>query len=315
MGFNWTNIIKVVSLITYGIQLIFLQLFIRLEPTMFGVNISQSYLYFIDEIVHYLPAIVFASTALLVILALFDSPKYVRAVSFFFLIMMLLQELVPLSFNGSYYGSQYWLVLSMMIIIAPEILLLLVAVAQKSISALAVAVSSSIAVSFYIWSFATRITFSLPPISLLTWSVFAFTVAFAVVTADNVKRIGFEFYVSFAVSVAITALISYYTASNVLIQKIVNMILQTSIGAPTPLPWFAVLYFFIFFTNIYSLMVLVKSRQSGPLLISAGSTMIFTSVYLPYNVLYIYIAFSGALLVYFGLVRQVRAHPSPEKMG
>lgn len=312
MQSNWSGWIKAIALAVYGTQLVFLQLFVRLEPTMFGVTMPQSVLQLIDVTVHYLPALAFASTALLALLALYRSSVPVRAISAFFLAIMLFQEFAPGS-AGWLYGSLYWLVLSVLTLAAPEVLLALAAIERRSIPAGAVALSSSLAVSFYIWSFVSRITFNLPPISLLEVSVYAFAIAFAIFAVSTVKRAGVELYISLLASAALMAFAVYFTASNVLAQKVVNMVLQTSLGAPTPLPWFAPLFFTIFFVDIYSFMVFARSRSSGPLSVAAGITMIFTSVYLPYNVLYAFIAFSGSLLVYFGLARQAQGPPSARK--
>ena len=292
------SVAVIITLIVYGIQLVFLQLFIRLEPTMFGVNMPTSFVHAVDMTVQYLPALAFISTLLLALFAAYRSSAAVRIISVLFLAMMFVEEFVPIGPSGVLYGGVYWLVLSMAILAIPEVLLFVAAVERRSISIGAIAVSASLAASFFIWSYASRITFNLPPIGLVAASVYAFTIAFVVLAMGLVKRIGPALYSSLAASVAIMVPVTYFTASNVLAQKVVNMILQTSLGAPTPLPWFAPLFFLIFFIDIYSLIASVKARSFWPLSIAAGSTMIFTSVYLPYNVLYSYLAFSGCLMIY-----------------
>ena len=293
--------VRIIALMVYALQLFFLQLFIRLEPTMFGVNLPGSFLLVTDIVARYLPALAFASTFLLILYSLFSSSKVVKAISLAFLAMMVVEDFLPLGYVELIYGSVYWLALSVAILSAPVILLFITAIEKRSASVFAVAFSGLLASSFYIWSFLSRITFSLPPIDLLSASVYAFVIAFAALAVTMVKGHGSELYASLAISLAMIVPVTYMTVSNLLVQKIMNMVLQTSLGAPTPFPWFAPLFFLIFFTDIYALILSIRSRSFGPLSVAAGFTMIFTSVYLPYNALYSYIAFSGSLMVYLGL--------------
>ncbi|MGC8557621.1 MAG: hypothetical protein ACP5NC_01325 [Nitrososphaeria archaeon] len=284
----------------YLLQILFLQLFVRLEPTMMGVSIPSSVQLLVDAVVQSIPALVFASTALLIFLAMLRSSVQVRLVSFLFLVMMVVDETASL-LAGWLYGSLYWLLFSVLVIAFPEVLLMIAALERRSIAAGAITVSSVLASSFYAWSFLSRITFSVPPISLIPISVYAFTVAFALLSATMVKKFNFALYLSLSVAGVLMGLVVYFTSSNLLVQKIINMVLQTSLGAPTPLPWFAPLFFLIIFSDIYSLVISVKLRSLGPLSVAAGATMVFTSVYLPYNMLYAFISFSGALLIFLGL--------------
>jgi len=267
---------------------------------MMGVSIPSSVQLLVDAVVQSIPALVFASTALLIFLAMLRSSVQVRLVSFLFLVMMVVDETASLV-AGWLYGSLYWLLFSVLVIAFPEVLLMIAALERRSIAAGAITVSSVLASSFYAWSFLSRITFSVPPISLIPISVYAFTVAFALLSATMVKKFNFALYLSLSVAGVLMGLVVYFTSSNLLVQKIINMVLQTSLGAPTPLPWFAPLFFLIIFSDIYSLVISVRLRSLGPLSVAAGATMVFTSVYLPYNMLYAFISFSGALLIFLGL--------------
>jgi hypothetical protein len=284
----------------YFLQILFLQLFVRLEPTMMGVSIPSSAQLLVDAVVQYIPALVFASTALLIFIAMLRSSVTVKLVSFLFLVMMVVDETASLE-AGWLYGSLYWMLFSVSVMAFPEVLLLITSIERRSIAAGAITVSSALASSFYAWSFLSRITFSVPPISLIPISVYAFTVAFALLSAIIVKKFNSALYLSLSAAAVLMGLVVYFTASNLLVQKIFNMVLQTSLGAPAPLPWFAPLFFLIIFSDIYSLVISVRLRSLGPLSVAAGATMIFTSVYLPYNMLYAFISFSGALLIFLGL--------------
>ena len=288
------------SLIVYLIQILFLQLFVRLEPYMTGVPISPSAQQVIGAIVRYVPEMVFVSTALLILLAAYRSSIPVRLTSLLFLAVMLVDEASQLS-AGQLYGSIYWLFFSVSALAIPVILLFIVAVERRSLAAGSIAVSSALASSFYIWSFLSRVTFSIPPINLILISVYAFTVAFAVISAGAARGPRSALYVSLPVAAAVVGAALYVVSSSVLVQKIINMVLQTSLGAPTPLPWSAPLFFLVIFSGVYSLLASIKLRSPGPLSVAAGAIMIFTSVYLPYNILYVFISFSGALLIFLGL--------------
>lgn len=294
------SLIVMSSLIVYFIQILFLQLFVRLEPTMMGAPIPSSAQLVVDVVVRYVPELVFATTALLIFLAIYRSSIPVKLASFLFLVMMLIDEASQLD-AGWLYGSIYWMFFSVLALAFPEILLLIISIERRSLIAASIAVSSALASSFYIWSFLSRVTFSVPPISLIMISVYAFTVAFAVISAGIVKGSRLSLCISISLTSALIGAVLYITLSSVLVQKITNMVLQTSLGAPTPLPWFAPLFFLIIFSGVYSLLKSVKLRSTGPLSVAAGATMIFTSVYLPYNMLYVFISFSGSLLIFFGL--------------
>ncbi len=297
---NVRGLITGAVIAVYLLQILFLQLFVRLEPTMMGTPIPSSAQLLVDAVVQYIPALVFASTALLIFLAMLRSSVQVRLVSFLFLVMMVVDETASLV-AGWLYGSLYWLLFSVLVIAFPEVLLMIAAFEKRSIAVAAIMVSVVLASSFYAWSFLSRITFSIPPISLIPISVYAFTVAFALLSATMVKKFNFALYLSLSVAGVLMGLVVYFTSSNLLVQKIINMVLQTSLGAPTPLPWFAPLFFLIIFSDIYSLVISVRLRSLGPLSVAAGATMVFTSVYLPYNMLYAFISFSGALLIFLGL--------------
>lgn len=298
---NVQGIIMGSVIAVYFLQILFLQLFVRLEPTMMGVSIPSSAQLLVDAVVQYIPALVFASTALLIFIAMLRSSVTIKLVSFLFLVMMVVDETASLE-AGWLYGSLYWMLFSVSVMAFPEVLLLITSIERRSMAAGAITVSSVLASSFYAWSFLSRITFSVPPISLIPISVYAFAAAFALLSTTIVKKkINSELYLSLSAAAVLMGLAVYFTASNLLVQKIFNMVLQTSLGAPAPLPWFAPLFFLIIFSDIYSLVISVRLRSLGPLSVAAGATMVFTSVYLPYNMLYAFISFSGALLIFLGL--------------
>jgi hypothetical protein len=116
-----------------------------------------------------------------------------------------------------------------------------------------------------------------------------FAASFAALSVYAVRKFKQKrsFYVSFVITAFLTALIVFFTYSNILVQKIINMVLQTSLGAPTPLPWFFPLFSLMIFLDVYSFLVSVKRRSLSMLSMATGATMIFTSVYLPYNMLYV----------------------------
>ena len=297
----FSGIIKATAIIAYVLQLVFLQLLIRLEPYLFAAKPPSTILVFANWISQYMPSIIFASTFLLIAYSLYGSSKAVRTLSLVFLIMMIFEDFLPISYIEQVYASVYWLIFSILIILFPIILLLITAVEKKFLPVLILTVSSLLASSFFIWSFLSRVTFSLPPIYLLPISVYLFVVAFVALAATEVKKASLALYLSIAISLIAIAPITYLTESNILMQKVINMVLQTSLGAPIPFPWFAPLFFLILFINTYSLIESIKEKSLKHMSVALGFTMIFTSVYLPYNVLYSFIAFSGALLIYFGL--------------
>jgi len=70
------GVVKLAVLVAYFIQLIFLQLFIRLEPTMFGLNISALTQSVINLVVRYIPVLVLLTTVLLIYTCLlYTSPS------------------------------------------------------------------------------------------------------------------------------------------------------------------------------------------------------------------------------------------------
>lgn len=285
------------ALAAYVAQLIFIQLFVRLEPTMFGM---PSYLQQVTAATaRYLPSLVFVTAVLLVFLSIYRSSAAIRAISVAFLGISVVNEALPAYTPGWVYASSYWLLLTVCALLMPGALLSVAALERRSVPVASLALSSFLAASFYVWSFLSRVTFTVPPIWLIPASVYAFVASFALLNAMLLRRSA-ELYVSAALSLVLTGAAVYFTNANVLAQKIVNMVLQTSLGAPTPLPWFAPLFFMMFLLDIYALLSSIRRRSLVPISIAAGATMVFTSVYLPYNFMYVIIAFSGATMVHLG---------------
>jgi hypothetical protein len=86
------GVVKLAVLVAYFIQLVFLQLFIRLEPTMFGLNISALTQSVINLVVRYIPVLVLLTTVFLIYTALYVSSISVRCVSLIFLMTCLLMQ-------------------------------------------------------------------------------------------------------------------------------------------------------------------------------------------------------------------------------
>lgn len=302
------GVVRLAVLVTYFIQLVFLQLFIRLEPTMFGLNISALTQSVINLVVRYTPVLVLLTTVFLIYTALYVSSAPVRFVSLIFLMAVLVDTILLFSPATAIqlYGNTLWLLFNVVVLLLPEVLLTITATGYRNVAVAALAVSGFLASSFYVWSFLSRITFSIPPIVLIPASIYAFAASFAALSVYTVIKFKqkWSFYVSFAITAFLTAFIVFFTYSNILVQKIINMVLQTSLGAPTPLPWFFPLFSLMIFLDVYSFLVSVKRRSLSTLSVAAGATMIFTSVYLPYNMLYVQLSFSGALLIYLGLADQ-----------
>jgi len=301
------GVVKLAVLVAYFIQLVFLQLFIRLEPTMFGLNISALTQNVINLVVKYIPILVLLTTVFLIYTALYVSSISVRFVSLIFLMSVLVDVILLFSpaTASQLYGNTLWLLFNVMVLL-PEVLLTITALSYRNIAIAALAVARFLASSFYVWSFLSRITFSIPPIVLIPASIYAFAASFVALSGYAVRKFKqkLSFYVSFVITAFLTALIVFFTYSNTLVQKIINMVLQTSLGAPTPLPWFILLFSLIIFLDFYSFLVSVKRTSLSMLSVATGVTMIFTSVYLPYNMLYVQLSFSGALLIYLGLADQ-----------
>ncbi len=286
-------------ILSYFIQLISIQFFVRLEPYFMGqftlpsiVNIIISKLAFISRYLIEILGIVGS------IYFIFNKNRIISIFSSLYFIFMIIPFIVA-SYSQNIYinyiTSSLGLTLISISSLIPSLAILLDYKKNKnSIATLAVklvfGISMFLSSLFFVLNYMSSLIFLYPPIALYPISLVFFSLGFIILAYIFLKKSNkYVIAGSVIISLLLVIPLTYYSLTNTLFKFVFNMSMQTALGIAIPLPYFSFLYFVIIFTFLLGLINIRKNYRL--FFTSLASIGIFTSAYLISDTMYLFLMY------------------------
>ncbi|WP_292319495.1 hypothetical protein [Caldisphaera sp.] len=227
-----------IIIVAYLLQLISIQIFVRLEPYFMG---AFKVPYIINEALAKIAYISRVLIELIVVLAaiyfIFMKEKLISIFSIFYVLFMIIPAII-ISFSQSIYLSYITsplglLFISISVLIPPLMMLLsiynyrnYVQLLLKTLFGLSMLLSSL----FFVLTFLSNMLFIYPPINLYPLSLYLFSIGFFVLAYFEIKNSGkYKILIASIISILIVFPLTYYSLTNTLFKYVFNMSMQTSL--------------------------------------------------------------------------------------